>query len=424
MGIPRQKRAWVLCLIIAWGVSLPAGAVIPAFAEEAKAPPTLSLAGDPAIAFQSGYIKFSEQVSGLVVGSRESKQLFAMGDLLYVRVLPDANVKVGDRLTLYRPTKQVYHPVMRAPLGRLMAILGILQVMTETRENVVTTRIERAFDSISPGDLVMPFQLPPEVPSQPTTSGPLTGVIVDFKQARQVTAQSEIVYIDRGETDGVALGDRFSIVRPGRRLSFMTKNPDEVLAEIKVIGLQPRTATAYVTKSADAIHRGDIVSRMPPAGPPSQGLPSQGLPSQRLPSRETPKAEGAPPTTVAKVTPPGAPTLAPPLSEGLEDVYFDFDKWELTDQAKQTLTAQAELLKQNANAAITIEGYADERGTTEYNRVLGEKRALEVRRYFTELGVTNPVTIISFGKDKPFCTEQDEACYTQNRRVHLVVAGN
>ena len=69
MGIPRQKRGWVLVLIIAWGVSLPAGAAIPAFAEGTKAPPSLPLAGDPAIAFQSGYIKFSEQVSGLVVGS-------------------------------------------------------------------------------------------------------------------------------------------------------------------------------------------------------------------------------------------------------------------------------------------------------------------------------------------------------------------
>jgi peptidoglycan-associated lipoprotein len=289
-----------------------------------------------------------------------------------------------------------------------MAILGILQVTTETKENVVSTRIERAFDSISPGDLVMPFQLPPEVPAQQTTTGPLTGVLVDFKQARQVTAQSEIVYIDRGETDGVALGDRFSVIRPGRRLSFMTKNPDVVLAEIKVIGLQPRTATAYVVKSTDAIHRGDIVSRMTP--------PSS-------PVKEVPKAEGAPPA-VAKVTPSEAPTPAPPLPKSLEDVYFDFDKWALTDQAKKSLTAQAELLKQNANAAITIEGYADERGSTEYNRILGEKRALEVRRFLTESGVSNPVTVISFGKDKPFCTEKDEACYTQNRRVHLVVAGN
>src|SRR2546425_10915863 len=118
MEIPRQKRAWVKVLIVAWGLSLPAGAATPSFAADAPATPTLTLAGDPAIAFQGGYIKFSEQVSGLVVGSRESKQLFGMGDVLYIRVLPDANVKVGDRLTLYRPTKQVYHPVTRAPLGR------------------------------------------------------------------------------------------------------------------------------------------------------------------------------------------------------------------------------------------------------------------------------------------------------------------
>lgn len=409
MEIPRQKRVWVL--VVAWGLGLPAGVATSSFAEVAPASPTSTLAGDPAIAFQGGYIKFSEQVSGLVVGSRESKQLFGMGDVLYIRVLPDANVKIGDRLTLYRPTKPVYHPVTRAPLGRLMVVLGILQVTTETKENVVSTRIERAFDSISPGDLVMPFQLPPEVPAKQTTTGPLTGVIVDFKQARQVTAQSEIIYIDRGETDGVALGDRFSVIRPGRRLTFMTKNPDVVLAEIKVIGLQPRTATAYVVKSTDAIHRGDIVSRMPPP------------PSPPSPVKEVPKAEGAPPV-VAKVTPPEAPVPALPLPEGLEDVYFDFDKWALTDQAKNTLTAQAEFLKQNATATITIEGYADERGSTEYNRILGEKRALEVRRFLTQLGVSNPITVISFGKDKPVCTELDEACFAKNRRVHLAGAGN
>ena len=411
MGKPRQKRIWVQVLVVVWGLSLPAGAVTPAIAEDAPAPPTLTLAGEPSIAFQGGYIKSSEPVSGVVVGARDFKQLFGLGDVLYIRVLPAANVRVGDRLTLYRPSRQVYHPFTQARLGHLMVILGILQVTTETKDNVVSTRIERAFDSISPGDFVMPFQPPPEVPAHQTTSGPVTGVIVDFKQARQVTAQSEVIYIDRGETDGVALGDRFSVIRPGRRLSFMTKNPDEVLAEIKVIGLQPRTATAYVVKSTDAIHRGDIVSRMPP----QPSLPSQ--------VKEAPKAEGAPPA-VAKVTPPEAPVPGLPLPKGLEDIYFDFDKWALTDQAKNTLTAQAEFLKQNATATITIEGYADERGSTEYNRILGEKRALEVRRFLTQLGVSNPITVISFGKDKPVCTDLDEACFAKNRHVHLVVAGN
>src|SRR5437773_1845710 len=424
MGKPRKKRTWVQVLVVVWGLSLPVGVVTPAIAEEAPSPPGLTLSGEPSIAFQGGYIKSSEPVSGMVVGAREFKQLFGLGDVLYVRVLPAANVRVGDRLTLYRPSKQVYHPFTGARLGRLMVILGILRVTTDTKENVVSTRIERAFDSISPGDHVMPFHLPPEVPAQQTTTGPLTGVIVDFKQARQVTAQSEIVYIDRGETDGVALGDRFSVIRPGRRLSFTTRNPDVVLAEIKVIGLQPRTATAYVLKSTDAVHRGDIVSRMAPRPSKEEAIAKEEAKAEGAPGAPMGGAQPTPPEAIAKVTPPEAPVPAQPLPQDLENVYFDFDKWALSDQTKKTLTAHAEFLKQNAQAAITIEGYADERGSLEYNRVLGEKRALEVRRFLTELGVSNPITVISFGKDKPLCTELDEACFAKNRRVHLVVAGN
>ena len=421
MGKPRKKRTWVQVLVVVWGLSLPVGVVTPAIAEEAPSPPGLTLSGEPSIAFQGGYIKPSEPVSGMVVGAREFKQLFGLGDVLYVRVLPAANVRVGDRLTLYRPSKQVYHPFTGARLGRLMVILGILRVTTETKDNVVSTRIERAFDSISPGDFVMPFQPPPEVPAHQTTSGPVTGVIVDFKQARQVTAQSEIIYIDRGETDGVALGDRFSVIRPGRRLSFTTKNPDVVLAEIKVIGLQPRTATAFVLKTTDAIHRGDIVSRMAPPPSKEEAKAGEGAKAAGAPMVG---AQPTPPEAVAKVTPPEAPAPAQPLPQELENVYFDFDKWALSDQTKKTLTAHAEFLKQNAQAAITIEGYADERGSLEYNRVLGEKRALEVRRFLTELGVSNPVTVMSYGKTKPICTEADEACYAKNRRVHLVIAGS
>ena len=423
MGKPRQKRIWVQVLVVVWGLSLPAGAVTPAIAEDAPAPPTLTLAGEPSIAFQGGYIKSSEPVSGVVVGARDFKQLFGMGDVLYIRVLPAANVRVGERLTLYRPSRQVFHPFTQARLGHLMVILGILQVTTETKDNVVSTRIERAFDSISPGDFVMPFQPPPEVPAHQTTSGPVTGVIVDFKQARQVTAQSEIIYIDRGETDGVALGDRFSVIRPGRRLSFTTRNPDVVLAEIKVIGLQPRTATAYVLKSTDAVHRGDIVSRMAPRPSKEEGRAKEEAKAEGAPGAPMGGAQPTPPEAIAKVTPPEAPVPAQPLPQDLENVYFDFDKWALSDQTKKTLTAHAEFLKQNAQAAITIEGYADERGSLEYNRVLGEKRALEVRRFLTELGVSNPVTVMSYGKTKPICTEADEACYQKNRRVHLVIAG-
>src|SRR2546425_2282038 len=139
--------------------------------------------------------------------------------------------------------------------------------------------------------------------------------------------------------------------------------------------------------------------------------------------RRPPRSTLFPYTTLFRA-PPEAPAPAQPLPQELENVYFDFDKWALSDQTKKTFTGHAEFLKQNAQAAITIEGYADERGSLEYNRVLGEKRALEVRRFLTELGFSNPVTVMSYGKTKPICTEADEACYAKNRRVHLVISGS
>src|SRR2546422_9354746 len=149
MGKPRQKRIWVQVLVVVWGLSLPAGAVLPAIAEDATAPPTLALAGEPSIAFQGGYIKSSEPVAGVVVGARDFKQLFGLGDVLYIRVLPAANVRVGERLTLYRPSKQVYHPFTRARVRHLMVILGILQVTPEIKDNIVANLFVRVFTSIS-----------------------------------------------------------------------------------------------------------------------------------------------------------------------------------------------------------------------------------------------------------------------------------
>jgi peptidoglycan-associated lipoprotein len=105
----------------------------------------------------------------------------------------------------------------------------------------------------------------------------------------------------------------------------------------------------------------------------------------------------------------------------LGDVYFEFDRWGLSPEGKKNLDQNAEILKQNPTARVLIEGHCDERGSIEYNLVLGEKRAQETRRYLLTLGVTNPVGVTSFGKERPVCTEHDESCYWKNRRAHLVL---
>ena len=287
-------------------------------------------------------------------------------------------------------------------MGQIIRILGVVEITRESDEGVAEARVVESFDALTRGDYLKMFEVPAPVPAQQVTSDPLTGVIVDFKEQRQIIATLDVLYIDKGELDGVALGDRFSVVRLGRRQSATAKTFDLTVAEVKVVGLQAHTATAYVVKSSEGIERGDIVNRLPP--PPS-------------------KAEQAP-TVVAKAVPSEPTPVAKSLLKEFADVYFEFDKWDLSEQAKKALTAQSEILKQNRTATLAIEGYADERGSREYNLALGEKRAQEVRRFLAELGVSNTVKVISYGKDRPVCTEPSEACHAKNRHTHLALVGN
>jgi peptidoglycan-associated lipoprotein len=107
---------------------------------------------------------------------------------------------------------------------------------------------------------------------------------------------------------------------------------------------------------------------------------------------------------------------------GLRDVFFAYDSWVITEEGRQALSRDAEWIKSNSNALLKVEGHCDERGTSAYNLVLGEKRAKAVRNYLVELGVgANRLSVVSYGKERPSCTEHAESCYQQNRRGHLVV---
>ncbi len=107
---------------------------------------------------------------------------------------------------------------------------------------------------------------------------------------------------------------------------------------------------------------------------------------------------------------------------GLRDVYFGYDSWTISEDGRQALSRDAEWMKSNPSAQVKVEGHCDERGTTAYNLVLGEKRAKAVRNYLVELGVSaNRLGVVSYGKERPSCQEHSESCYQQNRRGHLAV---
>ena len=110
------------------------------------------------------------------------------------------------------------------------------------------------------------------------------------------------------------------------------------------------------------------------------------------------------------------------IEAGLLDVFFGYDQWTLSDAGMEALNHDAQWLKDHPNAVMKVEGHADERGTADYNLVLGDKRAKTARSYLIESGVgPKQLAIVSYGKARPFCMETSESCYQQNRRGHVLL---
>ncbi len=115
--------------------------------------------------------------------------------------------------------------------------------------------------------------------------------------------------------------------------------------------------------------------------------------------------------------------IDPALAKIFKDIHFDFDRYNLKPEAKKTLDGIAEWLKSNPSYRVLIEGHCDERGTNEYNLALGERRASSAKGYLAGLGVTESrISTISYGEEKPQCTEHHEGCWFKNRRCHFLLA--
>jgi peptidoglycan-associated lipoprotein len=109
-----------------------------------------------------------------------------------------------------------------------------------------------------------------------------------------------------------------------------------------------------------------------------------------------------------------------PVAE-LTDIHFDFDKYEIRTTDAAVLDRHAAWLKQNGDRLILIEGHTDERGTSEYNVALGERRAKATMNYLVSHGVAaGRIAIVSFGEERPMCSQHDESCWAQNRRAHFL----
>jgi peptidoglycan-associated lipoprotein len=169
-------------------------------------------------------------------------------------------------------------------------------------------------------------------------------------------------------------------------------------------------------------------SKKQPVTAPAAAAAAQTMPASQPPATQIKPAK----------TPPAAAPQDPLTSRDMAvvnaelrrlgfspDVYFDFDRSALKDDARSALQRNGSLLRQHDRFDLMIEGNCDERGTSEYNLALGERRASSVKGYLVALGVAaNRMHTVSYGSERPVCTAHDESCWSQNRHAHMTIDGN
>jgi len=187
-----------------------------------------------------------------------------------------------------------------------------------------------------------------------------------------------------------------------------------IAVPVLALGCAKRPATA--TTAAPAPTAGATTTPSP-GGPPA-GAPST-APAPSPGATATPGTPAAPPA--------GPPATRPSPQEfvavrDVEDVHFDFDRYDIRPDAARILDANVRWMKANPGSLVLIEGHADERGTNEYNLALGERRAKAAMNYLVGQGVpAGRFTVISYGEEQPVCQERTEACWARNRRTHFLV---
>jgi peptidoglycan-associated lipoprotein len=156
-------------------------------------------------------------------------------------------------------------------------------------------------------------------------------------------------------------------------------------------------------------------------------------PGQSTTYTATAKGPGGSATASARVTvtvpapaaaAPRQPSLEELFTKEVQDAFFDYDKAGIRDDARSALAKTAEFLRSYPQVAVVIEGHCDERGSTEYNLALGDRRDDAAKGFLVSQGIAGDrIQTVSYGKERPFCTQSNEACWQQNRRAHFRMAG-
>lgn len=383
--------------------------------------------------FSVGFIRpamrFDGQVSQITGDNQTTgnRRLLGEGDRIYLDVANPQDLAPGDKVTLYRQVKKVFHPARGTYLGDLTLTVGLAKVLRVTG-NKVTIKVEHSYGAIYPGDGAVRQTASPQPP--PASSGHAlpegTGMIVELPPGQTLIGQGVVVYIDWGRNDGLKIGDRLDVVRESPDI------PLQLIGELQVVAVEDATASARITKSKAPLLRGDrFTAKSTLREEPSAEASAQGRKDALF------EEMAAPPKTAEAVqeahAAPSSRDIEDELARLTKQVKFDPGVASATDASRPILNKIKALLMEVPDRRIVVEGHTDGqkigpslKELFHSNQELSRARAAAIAGVLSEEGGINSrnITIVGFADNKPVATNSTEAGRSQNRRIGITLLPN
>lgn len=400
--------------------------------------------GEAALTYAHGSIRQDMPVDGVVNMVTGDNQLagnrmmlgWSGTDTLYLKLNKPAEAALGDLYTVYHRSRKVFHPITKQYLGYIINRVGVVKIV-QVESVLVGVQVVRSYAPISPGDPVVRFTPPAaeEIVEPASTGVDVEAMIVELQSDKHMSlvSQGNIVYLDKGQADGLRAGDYLEVSRTGGGL------PERAIGEVKVLYTEPHTATAVVSKAVARVLIGDRLRT-------KHGSPVQALQSDREEGDLSPAA--AQPVMASNVASADSVQQDSPaagkagasrvrggkklnLDDLADQLEYESGEVKIKPAGVPILEKVVEYLSTAASAQqVRVEGHSDNmeigpslKGAFPTNWELSKARAAEIVRYLVEKGGLDSakVSAVGYGASRPVASNGTEAGRKKNRRIEIVL---
>lgn len=425
--------------ILSW--SLMAITAVPVQAQEAQ---SVRL-GQAALTYAAGAIRQEMPVEGVVNAITGDNQLagnrmmlgWSGTDMLYLKLNKPGEAVLGDLFTVYRRARKVFHPITKQYLGYVINRVGVVKVV-QVDPQLVGVQVVRSYAPISTGDPVVGFTPPAaeEIVEPASTGGEVEAMIVELQSDKHMSlvAQGNIVYLDKGQADGLHAGDCLEVFRTGSGL------PERKIGEVKVLSAEAHTAASVISKAVARVLIGDrlrtkqvsTVQQALQLDQREEDLPAETVqPVTAANSQSTASAQQEP----RAASRAGAERLRGGIRLNLDDLAdqleYESGEVKIKPAGMPILEQVAEFLTTAAGSQqVRVEGHSDNmeigpslKGAFPTNWELSKARAAEIVRYLVEKGGMDSAKLsaVGYGASRPVASNGTEAGRKKNRRIEIVL---